>query len=99
MAAIVEFKMRLFAENQLNFQAKDLGDIENKLFQWLKDLNGLENFVHWKTIRQLRNKILHSEFQQAKIKLQELGHATGKGLVKKLNIDGMNLGEILATVD
>lgn len=98
LAALVEFKMRLLAENQLNFQAEKLEVIEEILIEWLQEGKSQEQFEHWKTVRQLRNKVLHSEFQQARNKLQALGHKTGNGFVKKFNIEGMNTSEILSTV-
>ncbi|MCU0824413.1 MAG: hypothetical protein MUF77_07200 [Leptospira sp.] len=99
LAALVEFKIRLLAENQLGFQANKLEDIEDKLLEWLKKIRGLENFDHWKKMRQLRNKVLHSEFQQARSKLQELGHKTGLGFVKKLSFTDFDTQEILSSVD
>jgi hypothetical protein len=100
--AVVELKLRLLAGkipalHQYAHQ-KDLKDIEDDLAQYFADSLSIEDKETLRLCRQLRNKVLHSDFHAARGKLNELGVKTPSGEVKKLAIHDVSGTEMSKTV-
>ena len=88
--ALVELKLRLLAGKipilQKYAHQSQLGDIEAELVQYFHGFLSTEQTEILRLCRQLRNKVLHSDFHAARNKLNELGIPTHGGHVVTLNV-------------
>jgi hypothetical protein len=96
--AVVELKMRLLAglipELQQYAIEKDLKDIEIKLVNHFDGSLSAEEKDKFRLCRELRNKVLHADFQEARRRLNKLGIATPPGQVIKIEIPVVSVSEI-----
>ena len=95
--AAVELKMRLLsgtipALQKYTHQDK-LEDIEDDLAKHFGDSLSAEDKETLRLCRQLRNKVLHSDFRAARDKLNELGTATPSGGVRKIGLTVPTIAE------
>ncbi len=81
--ALVELKLRFLAGKLPGLQTyahqSQLGDIEAELVKHFSDFISAEEKETLRLCRQLRNKVLHSDFHAARHKLNELGLPTHPG--------------------
>jgi|SRR5579872_4675797 len=88
--AAVELKMRLVAGKipalQKYAHRKILKDIEAGLIEHFRAALSDEDKETLRLCRQLRNKVLHSDFRAARDKLSELGIASSPGGVVKIDL-------------
>ena len=101
--AAVELKMRLLAGKILALQ-KDahrivLGDIEAGLIEHFGAALSDEDKKTLRLCRQLRNKVLHSDFRAARDKLSELGIASSPGGVVKIGLPGVTVAEVAKKIE
>lgn len=96
--AVVELKLRLLAGKipalQKYAHQKKLEDIEAELATHFDGSLPAQEKETLRLCRQLRNKVLHTDFCAARGKLNELGVETPPGEVKKLDIPVMSITEI-----
>ena len=96
--AVVELKMRLLAAKipalQKYAHQKRLEDIEAELAAHFGGSLSDEEKSNLCLCRQLRNKVLHTDFYAARKKLNQLGVATQSGGVRKLDIPVVSVAEI-----
>lgn len=87
--AAVELKLRVLAGKvpalQKYAHQKKLEDIEDDLAKHFGAALSADEKEILRLCRQLRNKVLHSDFRAAREKLKELGVETGKGGVVKVH--------------
>jgi predicted site-specific integrase-resolvase len=88
--AVVQLKLRLLAGRipalQEYAHQKTLEDIETEVARHFASALSAEEKKTLRLCRQLRNKVLHSDFRAARGKLNELGAETLSGEVKKIDI-------------
>jgi hypothetical protein len=100
--AIVELKLRLLADKVPELQRfahdKKLGAVETLIEKHFTDALTAEEKATLTLCRQLRNKILHCDFRAARQKLEEMGIATARGGVKKIDIVGLSATGIIAKI-
>lgn len=100
--AVVELKLRLLAGKipalQQYAHQKTLEDIENEVAQHFDGTLSIEEKETLRVCRQLRNKVLHTDFHAARGKLNELGVKTPSGEVKKLDIHDVSGAEMSTKV-
>lgn len=88
--AVVELKMRLLAGKipalQKHAHSQRLGDIEKDLIEHFKAVLSEQEKETLRLCRELRNKVLHTDFCAARKKLGELGHALPSGRVVKIDL-------------
>jgi hypothetical protein len=96
--AALELKMRLLAGKipvlQNYTHQRDLGEIETDI---LKEFDGSLSEPEKETLRlsrQLRNKVLHSDFRAAREKLNELGIQTGSAGTRKIELPVATIAEV-----
>jgi hypothetical protein len=98
--AVVELKMRLVAGKipSLRERAhkKHLEDIEDELSAHFADDLSPEEKKTLRLCRQLRNKVLHTDFRAARGKLNELGIETPSGGVREITVKEMTPEGILS---
>jgi hypothetical protein len=101
--AVVELKLRLLAGKVSFLQGyahqKKLEDIENDL---VIHFGGALSQTEKETLqlcRQLRNKVLHSDFRAARRKLNELGVATQAGGVVKIELPFVTVAEATRKIE
>ena len=96
--AVVELKLRLLAGAIPSLQQyaheEDLGDVEAKVVEYFDAHLSIEEKDTLKLCRQLRNKVLHSDFRAARDRLNKMGITTPSAGVKKLNVSGLSIEEI-----
>lgn len=96
--AAVELKLRLLAGKIPALEdyahQKMLQDIENEIAHHFGMSLSDDEKETLRLCRQLRNKILHSDFRAARVKLHELGMETLPGGVKKIGIPDPSLAAI-----
>jgi hypothetical protein len=95
--AVVELKLRLLAGKvpalQKYAHQNKLWDIENDLAVHFGDALSQTEKETLQLCRQLRNKVLHSDFRAARKKLNELGVATEIGGVVKIELPVVTIAE------
>ncbi|MGA8654705.1 MAG: hypothetical protein WB586_01025 [Chthoniobacterales bacterium] len=95
--AVVELKLRLLAGKvpalQKYAHQKKLEDIEDDLAKHFGDALSADEKETLRLCRQLRNKVLHSDFRAARGKLNELGVETVSGGVKKIYLPVVTIEE------
>lgn len=88
--AALELKMRLLAGKipalQNYTHKRELGEIETDLLNHFDASLSPEEKETLRLCRQLRNKVLHSDFRAARDKLKELGFEPGSGGVVKIDL-------------
>jgi hypothetical protein len=96
--AVVELKLRLLAGKIPTLQKyahqKKLEDIEAEL---AKHFGGSLSDAEKETLRlcrQLRNKVLHTDFCAARGKLNELGIETSSGDIRKIDVQVVSMAKI-----
>ena len=96
--AVVELKLRLLAGKipalQKYAHQKDLEEIEADVAKHFGDALSAEEKDALRLCRQLRNKVLHSDFRAARNKLNEMGIETPSGEVRKIDIHKVSKAEI-----
>ena len=96
--AAVELKLRLLAGTipalQKYAHQKHLEDIEGDLTRHFGDSLSSDEKEILRLCRQLRNKVLHSDFRAARDKLKELGVETPSGGVRKIDLPVVTLEEL-----
>jgi hypothetical protein len=96
--AAVELKLRLLAGTipalQKYAHQKRLEDIEGDLARHLGDSLSPDEKEILRLCRQLRNKVLHSDFRAARGKLKELGVETPPGGVRKIDLPVVTVEEL-----
>ncbi len=100
--AIVELKLRLLAGRvpalQQDAHQKNLEDIEGEITRHFDGFLSAEDKETLRLCRQLRNKVLHSDFRAARAKLGELGFETLSGEVKKIEVPVISVAAITKSV-
>jgi hypothetical protein len=100
--AIVELKLRLLADKVPELQKfahdKELRAVETLIGKHFSDALTDEEKATLALCRQLRNKILHCDFRAARQKLEEMGIATERGGVKKIDIVGLSATGIIQKI-
>jgi len=100
--AVVELKLRLLAGKipalQQYAHQETLEDIENEVARHFDGALSIEEEETLRVCRQLRNKVLHSDFHAARGKLNELGVKTPSGEVKKVDIRDVSGTEVSGRV-
>lgn len=88
--AVSELKLRLLAGTVPGLQKyaheQNLGNIEDDLAAHFGDTLSVAEKEMLRVCRQLRNKVLHSDFRAARSKLDQLGVATNPGGVLKIDL-------------
>lgn len=88
--AVVELKLRLLAGKIPKLQKyahqKRLEDIEDEIAKHFGDALSAQDKEILGLCRQLRNKVLHTDFRAARDKLNELGVETQSGGVTKIDL-------------
>jgi hypothetical protein len=101
--AVVELKLRLLAGTipalQKYAHQKYLEDIEADVAEHFGGALSVEEKEALRLCRQLRNKVLHSNFCAARDKLNKLGIETPSGGVKKVDITAASKAEILKKIE
>lgn len=101
--ATVELKMRLLAGKipalQEHAHKKVLGDIETCLIKHFGATLSDEDKKTLRLCRQLRNKILHSDFRAARDKLGELGVVSSPGGVVKIDLPVVTAAEVASKIE
>lgn len=96
--AVVELKLRLLAGKvpalQKYAHQKRLEEIEDDLAKHFTDSLSAEEKETLRLCRQLRNKVLHTDFRAARDKLNELGIKTPSGGVRKIDISVPIVAEV-----
>jgi hypothetical protein len=96
--AVVELKLRLLAGKvpalQKYAHQKRLEDIEDDLATHFGDALSAAEKETLRLCRQLRNKVLHSDFRAARDKLNELGIETQSGGVVKIDLPVATVAEL-----
>jgi hypothetical protein len=96
--AVVELKLRLLAGKipalQKYAHQKRLEDIEAELAKHFDGSLSTEEKETLRLCRQLRNKVLHTDFCAARGKLNELGVETPSGEVRKIDIPVVSIAEV-----
>jgi hypothetical protein len=96
--AVVELKLRLLAGKipalQKYAHQKRLEDIEVELAEHFDSSLSAEEKETLRLCRQLRNKVLHSDFYAAREKLNELGIETSSGNVRKIDLPVVSIAEV-----
>ena len=96
--AAVELKLRLLAGKVPSLQkyahTKHLGDIEDDLAKHFGDALSADEKETLRLCRQLRNKVLHSDFRAARDKLKELGMETQPGGAVKIDLPNPTIAEL-----
>ena len=100
--AALELKMRLLAGKIPTLQKyaheRQLGEIETDLLtQFANSLSEAEKET-LRLSRQLRNKVLHSDFRAVRKKLQELGIQTESGGVTKIDLPEPTVAEVTSAM-
>jgi len=95
---VVELKLRLLAGKvpalQKYAHQKKLEDIEDDLAKHFGDKLSAEEKETLRLCRQLRNKVLHSDFRAARDKLSELGIETQSSGVVKIDLPVATVAEV-----
>jgi hypothetical protein len=96
--AVLELKLRLLAGTVPGLQKyaheQNLGNIEDDLATHFGDTLSAGEKEMLRVCRQLRNKVLHSDFRAARSKLDELGVATKPGGVIKIDLPVPTIAEL-----
>jgi hypothetical protein len=96
--AVVELKLRLLAGKipalQKYAHQRKLEDIETELAKHFGGSLSAEEKETLALCRQLRNKVLHTDFCAARDRLNELGVETASGEVLKINTPVVSMAEI-----
>src|SRR5215469_9505267 len=97
--AVVELKLRLLAgaipSLEKDAHAKDLADVEAQVAEYFGAHLSIEEKDTLRLCRQLRNKVLHSDFRAARERLNKLGIATQSAGVKRVDISGLSPNELV----
>jgi hypothetical protein len=97
--AVVELKMRLLAGSDPALQKyaldRVLRNVEAAIAKHFGDALSDNEKETLRLCRELRNKVLHTDFQAARDKLNELGIETQSGGVRKIDIPVVSKAEIL----
>jgi len=100
--AAVELKLRLLAGTipalAKYAHQKRLEDIEDDLAEQFSDSLSADEKETLRLCRQLRNKLLHSDFRAARNKLEELHVETESGGVRKIELSEMTLEEATSKI-
>jgi hypothetical protein len=98
--AVVELKLRLLAGKvpalQKYAHQSRLEDIEDDLAAHFS--LSTEDRETLRLCRQLRNKVLHSDFRAARLKLNEMGVETAAGGVTKVGLPVVSVAEVAAKI-
>jgi|SRR5579875_1733053 len=101
--AVVELKMRLLAGKipalQGHAHKKMLENIEAGLIEHFGAALSDEDKATLTLCRQLRNKILHSDFRAARDKLSELGISSAPGGVVKIDLPVVTVAEVARKIE
>jgi hypothetical protein len=101
--AAVELKMRLLAGKipalQKHAHCKELRDIEADLIKHFGAALSDEDKETLRLCRQLRNKVLHSDFRAARDKLSELGVVSAPGGVAKIDLPVVTAAAVVAKIE
>jgi hypothetical protein len=96
--AVVELKLRLLAGKvpalEKYAHQKKLEDIEDDLAKHFGDKLSADEKETLRLCRQLRNKVLHSDFRAARDKLSELGIETQSSGVVKVDLPVATVAEV-----
>ena len=98
--AVVELKLRLLVDKIPQLQkfahAQKLEDIENEISRHFGEVLSQDEMSALALCRQLRNKILHCNFSEAREKLAALGAEPQPGRVKTVHVSGLTAAQIVA---
>jgi hypothetical protein len=101
--AAVELKMRLLAGKipalQKHAHKNVLENIETDLIEHFGAALSHEDKDTLRLCRQLRNKVLHSDFRAARDKLSELGMASAPGGVIKIDLPLVTVAEVAKKIE
>ncbi len=99
---MVELKLRLLADKVPELQKfahdKKLGAVETLIGKHFSGALSDDEKATLALCRQLRNKILHCDFRAARQTLEEMGIATERGGVKKIDIVGLSAAGIIEKI-
>jgi hypothetical protein len=100
--AVVELKLRLLAGKipalEKYAHQKHLEKIEAEVAEHFGDALSAEEKDALRLCRELRNKLLHSDFRATRNKLNEMGIETPSGEVRKIDIPIVSKAEILKKI-
>jgi hypothetical protein len=91
--AVLELRLRLLADKvpALDYDVDDrFFDIESKVIAHFAASLAAEECDVLRQCRQLRNKIMHADFHQARKQLQQLGAPALRGGVRRIDIAGLS---------
>jgi hypothetical protein len=77
---------------------QQLQNVETEVVNYFDGSLSAEEKETLRLCRELRNKVLHSDFRAARDKLNELGAGTPSGGVKKLDVSGLPEAEIMEKI-
>jgi hypothetical protein len=101
--AVVELKMRLIAGKipalQKHAHKKKLGDIEAGLIKHFGPVLSDEDKETFRLCRELRNKVFHSDFREARDRLSKLGVASSPGGVVKIDLPVVTAAAVAAKIE
>lgn len=101
--AVVELKMRLLAGKipalRKHAHSAVLANIEDGLITYFGEALSDEDKKTLRLCRQLRNKVLHSDFREARGKLGELGTASSSGNVVKIDLPVVTVAEVAKKIE
>lgn len=101
--AAVELKMRLLAGKipalQKHAHRRNLENIEADLIKHFGAALSDQDKETLRLCRQLRNKVLHSDFRAARDKLGELGVVSSPGGVVKIDLPVVTAAEVASTIE
>jgi hypothetical protein len=96
--AALELKMRLLAGKipalQKYAHQRELGEVEKDLLDHFANALSESDKETLRLSRQLRNKVLHSDFRAAREKLRELGEQIESGGVTKIDLPTPTVAEV-----
>lgn len=100
--AVIELKLRLLADKVPGLQkwarAKKLEDIEVEVVRYFDGALSEEDKKTLRFCRQLRNKILHCDFNEVRHKLKQSGRSTRSVGVRKCDVSGLSGNELVAKI-
>ena len=101
--AVVELKMRLLAGKIPPLQkyalCRFMGSIEAAIIEHFGDALSDDEKDILRLCRELRNKVLHTDFYEARDRLSKLGFDTPPAAVKKIDIPVVSKAEILKKIE
>ena len=100
--AVVELKLRLFAGKVPALRGyahqRQLQSVETEVVNYFDSRWSAEEKATLRLCRELRNKVLHSDFRAARGKLNELGVDTPSAGIKQIDVSGLRITEVIEKI-